>query len=462
MASSAPDILVLGLGASGASVAHYCAQRMPSEFASVTVFDAADTPALQAEAGALEAEGVVVRLGSAEIAGRFDLCVASPGIPPHAPLMQAARAASDRVISEIEFAFERSACPWIAVTGTNGKTTTTALVAHLLVSAGMPARAAGNIGTPAIEVVAEDDAEQVIVAEVSSFQLALSEAFHPRVAVLLNVTPDHVDWHGSLERYALDKARVFANLDSDDTAVVDVDDAGSAALLGAAEATGAHVARVSRSRCIPGGACAPGGVLSLMTLSGTLDPVLPADQLLVRGAHNVSNALAAAAAAHAIGVTVHDLREGLRTFKPIEHRLEPLGTFGGVEWFNDSKATNPDAVSKALEAFDEQELVLLLGGRNKGNDFGPLAEEAAQRARAVVLFGEARDELEEAFAATRLSVTTASGLAEAVAQAVRIARPGEAVVLSPACASFDEFNDYEHRGRTFKDLVAQLDEGPDR
>ncbi len=242
------DILVLGLGRSGSAAAHAAAGLIASGRArSVTAADAAESPALQRTADELRAVGVEVGLGVDRVEGRFDTCVASPGIPPHAPLMVSATRAADRVISEIEFAFALSTHPWIAITGTNGKTTTTALVTHLLHTAGISARAVGNYGPPAVVAAIAADPSEVLVAEVSSFQLAHVDTFHPRVAVLLNITPDHADWHGTLEGYAAAKARIFENLDADDTAVIDVDDPGSRPYAEQLEARGISVIRVSLS-----------------------------------------------------------------------------------------------------------------------------------------------------------------------------------------------------------------------
>ena len=454
------NTLVLGLGQSGRAVAAYIAGLAASgEAGSVTLYDAADTEALRVLAHPLEELGVQVVLGASDVSGRYDLCVASPGIPPHAPIMKSARAACNAVISEIEFAYVRSKVPWVAVTGTNGKTTTTALLAHLMQTGGLSAQAVGNIGFSATDALSLPDVK-ILVAEVSSFQLALTETFHPKVAVLLNITPDHTDWHGSLEAYTADKARVFANMTADDLAVIDVDDPGSAPFADVIERRGVPVSRVSVLAPHPGGASSVGGTLVVETPSGPIR-LVHTDELLIRGAHNVSNALAAAAAAHALGVTAADLREGLKTFEPIEHRLEPAGTLNDVDWFNDSKATNPDAVFKALHAFGGRPLIVLLGGRNKGNDFRPLAEEVSRTARTAILFGEARPELARAFAGLDVEVVEAVGLCDAVEAASSLAEPGDAVVLSPACASFDEFTSYEHRGDEFKRYVADLlgDEG---
>jgi UDP-N-acetylmuramoylalanine--D-glutamate ligase len=261
-----------------------------------------------------------------------------------------------------------------------------------------------------------------------------------------------------MEAYAADKARVFANQGPDDVAVIDVDDAGSRPYAEAVAARGVRVVRVSRERLLPGGASIVDGRLTLDTADGELR-LVHVDDLLIKGSHNVGNALAAAAAAVALGVTEEAVRAGLRTFEPIEHRLEPVGEVRGVEYFNDSKATNPDAVSKALTAFEGRGLVVLLGGLNKGNDFRPLAEEVATHCRAAVLFGAARPELEAAFEGLDVRVETAEGLLDALHVASGLAEQGDAVLLSPACASFDEFTSYEHRGRVFKEAVRGMTEG---
>ncbi len=451
------DILVIGLGRSGVATARYAIELVArGEATSVTAYDAAQKPDIEQRAESLRALGVRVVLGSDHIDGAYTVCVASPGIPPHAALMQSAMDCADQVISEIEFAFIESRQQWIAVTGTNGKTTTTALIAHLLEVAGVPARTVGNIGAPAITAVAESDDSEVFVAEVSSFQLSLTRTFRPHVAVLLNVTPDHLDWHGSLEAYTADKMRLFANLSADDLAVIDVDDPGSAACVDAVAQRGVPVSRVALSARHSGGATLVDGMLVLETRGGEVR-LCRADELLIRGDHNISNALAAASAAHAFGVGATHLREGLRSFRAIEHRLEPVGCILGVEWFNDSKATNPDAVFKAVDALRDRPFVVLLGGRNKGNDFRPLAERVNGDAKAVVLFGESRAELATAFQGLEVKCVEAVSLADAVAVASELASAGDAVVLSPACASFDEFTSYEHRGAAFKDLVRGME-----
>jgi len=449
------DILVVGLGSSGEAVARYCAGLLGTECDSVTVVDGSSSERIATRAQALGALGVSVLTGRDSVQGEFDLGVISPGIPPHSTLMRSANAVCARVISEIEFAYLRSHQPWVAITGTNGKTTTTSLVTHLLNSDGIAARSVGNIGPAAIGAVMDCDCDEVLVAEVSSFQLALTDRFHPRVAVLLNVTPDHIDWHGSFDAYVADKTRVFSNLTPDDVAVIDLDDEVAAPFAVSLKERGARVVGVS----VDGDPAASAAVVDktlMMRIAGRDVALVHVDELRIKGPHNVSNALAASATAHAMGASIEGLRAGLRTFQPIEHRLEPCGIASGVEWFNDSKATNPDAVFKALTAFGEQGLVLLLGGRNKGNDFRPLARLAAQRARAVVAFGEAGPEIAAAFVAEGSKAELVADMRAAIHTAHALARPGDAVVLSPACASFDEFENYEQRGRMFKQMVSEI------
>ena len=454
-------IAVLGLGRSGSAVAEYVAEQgQAGAPVRVTVLDAASNDVLAAERDRLIALGCSVALGADVVPTDATLVVASPGLSPRSALMRSAAALGVPVISEIEFAYRISHSAWVAVTGTNGKTTTTALLTHLLNHAGVPAQSVGNIGRAATRAASEAGAAAVLVAEVSSFQLALVDAFRPRISVLLNITPDHVDWHGTLERYAADKARVFANQGSGDVAVIDVDDAGSRPYAEAVQARGVDVYRVSTASAQAQGAFLDRGTLVLAVAGGDPVPLLDRSELAIRGDHNVSNALAAAAAAYAAGVPVASIREGLATFFPIEHRLEPVGVVGGVEFVNDSKATNPDAVLKALTAFEDRHVIVLLGGYDKGNEFGSLAAEVASRGASAVLFGAAAPLIRAAFEATvpELEVRVVGSMAEALEAAARMADPGDVVLLSPACASFDAFRDYEDRGQVFKDLVHALSE----
>lgn len=447
-------LVVLGLGRSGEAAAEWALEQAESGVPiRVTVIDSGAGEKLESRAEALRARGAQVLLGADEVPPA-DLIVASPGIKPSTPLMRSALSAGVPVISEIELAYRISEAPWVAITGTNGKTTTTALVVHLLREAGFAAEPAGNIGPAAISVASAMGPAGIIVAEVSSFQLMLTRDFHPRVAALLNITPDHLDYHGSMEAYTAEKAKVFANQTTGDTAVIDVDDHGSAPYAELVSASGVEVCRVSRTTTPAGGAYLRGETLVLEE-AGAEHELRSVGALGIKGDHNVSNALAAAACARALGADIESLRRGLASFCPIEHRLEPSGVIDGIEFFNDSKATNPDAVLKALTAFGDRPLVVLLGGRNKGVPMRAMAEAVAARARAAVLFGEAAGELADAFEGLPIETVCASGLAEAVEAALARAEAGDVVALSPGCTSFDEFSGYEERGRRFKELVAE-------
>ena len=454
-----PDgrILVIGLGRSGTAVAEFLVgMRDAGSALEVFVADEGDSCALQETAARFVAADVDVSLDVREAPGPWDLVVTSPGVPPASPLLQSAAAAGAPVVSEIELAYEYSQAPFVAVTGTNGKTTVTRMAARALDASGFRAEAVGNIGTPAIGVTPSLASDDVAVAEVSSFQLARIMDFRPHVSVLLNVTDDHLDWHGSREGYLADKARIFENQCGSDLAVIVVDDPGAASFADRAAALGIRVCRVSFDRRPGSGAFVADGVLTLSTREGDVG-LLSVSDLQVIGRHNVTNALAAAAAAFEMGADPAMIALGLATFVPIEHRLEPAGHVDGVDYYNDSKATNPDAVLKALTAFEDRPVVLLLGGRNKGNRFDVLAEPLSEAVRGVVAFGEATPEI-EADLGDAVTVVSAAGLVEAVAAGRELARPGDAVLLSPACASFDEFPDYEERGRAFKALVAKMAE----
>ncbi len=451
-------IAVLGVGVTGAAVSRYLLSGSEAESgASVTIYDERDVAAQGGVVAELRALGASVKLGASAVDDDYDLVIASPGIPPSSLLLRSARERSQRVVGEIEFAYERSRSPWLAVTGTNGKTTVTSLCAHLLRYAGVPTECVGNIGDPAIAVVGEVGPSAVLVAEVSSFQLALTEDFHPRVAVLLNITPDHIDWHGSMEAYAADKARVFSNMGPGDTAVIDVDDAGASAYVDSVVAAGVSVVRVSLNGVPAGGAGVEDGVLVLDTDHGRLR-LARIEDLQIRGDHNVSNALAAAAAVHAFGVGADGIAKGLREFVPIHHRLQPVGVVDDVEYINDSKATNPGATNKALAAFEDRPVVLLAGGRNKGNDFADLAD-AVAGCRAIVAFGESSGEIADALASSVPRLETAASMIDALGIARAMAQPGDVVLLSPACASFDEFSGYAHRGDVFSDAVMHMSGG---
>jgi UDP-N-acetylmuramoylalanine--D-glutamate ligase len=341
---------------------------------------------------------------------------------------------------------------FIAITGTNGKTTTTALTGALLAESGRPVLVGGNIGRPlSAEALAFPDGGWV-VAEVSSFQLETVDAFRPHVAAVLNVTPDHLDRHGSLAAYAAAKARIFHAQGPADWAVLNADDPGTAALAPRVEA---RLLWFSRRQPVPLGAWVRGGWVTLR-LGPEDQPVCPVDEVFLRGAHNLENVLAATACAGALGVPPARLRAAIRAFRAVPHRLQWVRDRGGVAFYNDSKGTNVDATLKALAAFDEP-IVLIAGGRDKGQRFDALAASARGRVKAAVLIGEGRVTLGPALrAVTR--VEEAASMGEAVRRAAALAAPGDVVLLSPACASFDLFRDYEHRGDVFAEEVRALPE----
>ncbi len=451
------DTCVLGLGKTGEAVARYLAARLPGRVRSVTLVGGAsstDGPVSRS----LEALGVRVVLGTETVEGHYDLTVASPGIPEGSAFVRAAAACSDELIGEPELAWRESPQRWIAITGTNGKTTTTSLVTALLREAGERAVSVGNIGTLAISQVERRHAGEWFVAELSSFQLAETRRLRPRAAALLNVSPDHLAWHGSLERYVEAKERVFANMGAGDVAVVSCEDDWCRATLARLEGRDLRVVRLCTAADpgTPDAAFERDGRL-VVRLHGVECDLLSADELLIGGRHNVQNALAAAALALSVGADAQAVRRGLSTFSPLEHRIEPCGELAGVRFVNDSKATNPDATEKALTAFEPGTVVLLMGGHDKGTDLSAVARSVAAQAAAVVCFGEAGPRIAAAIEAAdgTARVARAPRLTDALEAACAIARPGETVLLSPACSSFDEFADFAERGRSFKRLVAE-------
>ena len=463
-------VLVLGLGVSGKAAAEYCLGLLGDRVDALAVAAGAPNDDSLAWAEAARAAGAVVLFDHEDIEGAYDLCIASPGISQFSPFYASAEAASAEVISEVEFAWRESAAAsrWVAVTGTNGKTTTTALATHLLRVAGLDAVAVGNIGDPCIKAVAAARAE-VYVVEVSSYQLASTRDFAPDVAVVLNITPDHLAWHRSHEHYAQAKWKVLANMGAvpGATAVLVACDEAVRARIREVRAAGgfpfayvpvgaaAGVGGDMRAACGAANAAfrGAGGRLTV-ALDGTVSELVSVDDLQITGEHNQANALAAASAALVLGAPEAAVAVGLRSFAPMAHRIEPAGTVAGVACYNDSKATNVDATLVALRAFLPARPIVLLGGRDKGTDLAPLVAACEEHAKAVVCFGEARERFAAAFADAALPIFSAPALEAALDAALAAAEPGDVVVLSPACASFDEFSCFEERGDVFKALVA--------
>jgi UDP-N-acetylmuramoylalanine--D-glutamate ligase len=378
--------------------------------------------------------------------------VLSPGVPLSAPLVARARARGLAVLAEFEVAWRiaeeeaEGANRWIAVTGTNGKSTTTAWIAHILRRSGRHVALAGNIGVPLSDFLSERKPRD-FVCELSSFQLEAIDRFRPQVAVLTNVTPDHLDRYADFEEYRAAKQRLFTNQRESDVAVVNADDRAAASA-----ATGrARRVPFSRRSEAPGGAWVEASAL-VSEVNGPRRLMLPASELALAGAHNLENALAAMAAAQAAGAPDEDVCEGLRRFHGLPHRTELVVEAGGVRWIDDSKGTNVDATLKSIEGFPEHSVILILGGRDKHGDFPALAGPVARAARCVLTIGEAAPLIEKALAGA-VAVERAESMTRAVDRARQLARPGDAVLLSPACASFDQYKNFEERGRHFAALV---------
>ena len=434
-------VLVLGLGVSGRSAANFCAARGARVVA-------ADERAAGTHRGSPDARRRhrARRGASLPRPGGLRSRGAEPG-----RAARALRAAARRVWGDIELAFRALQVPIVAVTGTNGKSTTTRLVELMLRGAGLRARAAGNLGEPALALVGE--ALDVAVLEVSSFQLETTEAFRPRVAVILNITPDHLDRHGSFEAYRAAKARILAHQQAQDVAVLNFDDPTCASL--AAQARG-RVLPFRTAGALAHGAWFDAGAVVLRDEGGASRRI-PLDGLQLAGVHNRENALAALAAAWAAGAEPERAVSALAGFRGLPHRMEQVARVAGVLYVNDSKATNPSAAQRSLASSDAP-VVWIAGGRDKGLDFGPLAETAAGRVRAAVLLGEAAGKLEDALAG-RVESHGACCLEQAVRAAARLARAGDVVLLAPACASQDQFRNFEERGERFRAAVAALGRG---
>ena len=442
-------VLVVGLGKSGLAAARFLKRRG----ARVTVSDA--RPAmLIAELPMLLDEGFMVEAGSHGLLTfrRQDLIVVSPGVPATVPELVQVRAIGMHVIGEFELGAEFLQGEVIAITGSNGKTTTTTLVGEILKAAGRTTLVGGNIGRPVVELAEESTPETWSVLEVSSFQLETVETFKPRIALVLNITPDHLDRHGSFENYAAAKARITEFQAADDFLVLNAEDVKTQLV---AAKTKAQIYWFSAKRQIKQGAFVHGESIFFVAKEGAKpEPVMPVAEIPLAGAHNVENVLAAACAARLAGVENAVIRTAVGAFKAVEHRLEFVREFEGVRYYNDSKATNVDATVKAVEAF-EGGVWLILGGKDKDSDYATMSELLRERVKAVLTIGSAAEKIERQLAGV-VMIERAETIERAVALAHEKASVGDVVLLAPACASFDQFENYEHRGRVFKGLVQGL------
>ncbi|HXJ23302.1 MAG TPA: UDP-N-acetylmuramoyl-L-alanine--D-glutamate ligase [Polyangia bacterium] len=445
-------VLVVGLGRSGIAAAALCAAKG----ARVTVTDKRSAADLAAATAQLAA-GVARELGGhrRQTFLAADLIVLSPGVP-EIPELAAARAAGVAITGELELASHFVSAPIVAITGTNGKSTTTTLIGEMLRATGRPTFVGGNLGEPLAEAVGTPAAERdgFCVVEASSFQLETVREFRPRVAVLLNITPDHLDRYDGMDGYAAAKARIFAAQDAADDAVVNADDLLS---VRAASTAPSRQLQFSIARPLAAGAWLQDGALHVMVPGEPME-AYPGDLSWLAGQrHNQANALAALLAARLAGASPDAARAGLLAFRPLDHRMELVADSGGVTYYDDSKGTNVGAVVAALDGFPRS-VVLIAGGRDKGGDYAPLAEVLARVGRAAILIGEAADKMEAAFRG-HVAVQRAPTMDDAVTAARAAARPGDAVVLSPACSSFDMFRDYAHRAEVFRAAVARVARG---
>lgn len=443
-------VVVVGLARSGVAAADFLARRG----AAVVAVDRKAEAELPAEARALAARGVRLETGphrAATFTGA-SMVVVSPGVPWELPELEAARGAGVPVIAEIELGFRHLAGTVAAVTGTKGKSTTTAALGAMLRESGKDARVGGNIGQALVSLVEGSTKDTVFAVEVSSFQLEGIVRFRPHVAVWLNLSPDHLDRHPSLEAYAAAKARVFENQTAADWAVVNADD--PVVLEAARRAASRKLLVRASGRPLEGDGACFFGASARLRLDGREEELFLRRDVAVPGAHLAGDLLVAATAARVLGADPAAIARAVRGFRGVEHVLELVATVEGVDYYNDSKATNVDAARRSLEAFDRP-VVVILGGRFKGGDFADLAPVLAERGRRVIAIGEAAERVRAALARA-VPVQTAGSLREAVAAARAAAFTGDVVLLAPACSSFDMFADYAERGRAFKAEVARL------
>jgi len=450
-------VLVVGLGKSGVASALF----MKAHGARVSVSDTKSGDELRNEIPVLLDHGITVETGGhgdRTFRGQ-DLIVVSPGVPVDAPPLVQARSLGEAVIGEIELAAQFLPGPIVAITGSNGKTTTTTLVGEIIAAAGFPVLVGGNIGTPAISLAERAKPETVIVLEISSFQLETIQTFRPKVAVVLNVTPDHLDRHRTFDIYSAAKARIFENQRAEDFAVLNADDPTCVAM---AAQTRGQVFWFSRQKEVERGAWVRDANILFRDAPSesktSQREILQVSEIPLKGAHNLENVLAAVCAGMLMGCAPEKIAQAVRDFKAVEHRLEFVATIRGVDYYNDSKATNVDATIKALESFPAN-IHLILGGKDKGSDYTVLNELLRKRVKRVYTIGAAAAKIESQIVSSKNGgpeLVHAETLENAIRKANAVAQPGDIVLLAPACASFDQFKSYEHRGKVFKEIVRTL------
>ncbi|SMD05920.1 UDP-N-acetylmuramoyl-L-alanine--D-glutamate ligase [Sporomusa malonica] len=444
------NILVLGAGVSGISVAYILRQLG----AHVTLSDAKSADTINKDFSQLKEAGVVLALGNQneELLVGMDYLVMSPGISIYIPLVAAAQGRGITVMSEVEVAYRLSNAPIVAITGTNGKTTTTTLLGEMLKTTGHQVSVGGNIGAALSEQALETGADGFVVAEISSFQLEGAIKFRPHIAAILNLTPDHLDRHHTMAVYQEMKERVFANQQVNDYLILNYDDV---VVREMAKRAPGKVLYFSRRQRLESGIFVESGAIRLKWEGKVID-ICTVNDIRIKGGHNVENALAACAIAYFAGVDPANMAEVLKVFPGVEHRIEPVAEIAGVAYYNDSKATNPESSIKALEAFPSH-IILIAGGRDKNTDLTEFMKLVKERVDHLILLGEAQERFaESAVQHSVRNIHKTASFAEAVTLAHKLAQSPHVVLLSPACASYDMFNNYEERGNIFKDLVRRL------
>lgn len=446
------NVIVLGAGISGIGVAHLCKKLG----ANVALSDTKPEEKIKFDLQELKDCGVTLLLGKPQednMLDNLDFLIVSPGVPIGIEIIQKAKARNIEVMSEIEVAYRLSKAPIYAITGTNGKTTTTALLGELMGLLGHKVAVGGNIGMALSVQAARVEKEDVVVAEISSYQLEGISQFRPKVAAILNLTPDHLARHGSLENYQKVKESIFSNQDASDYVVLNYDDAKVQAM---AERAKGQVMFFSRLNQLAEGAFVENQQL-VIVWQGTKHSICSIDELKIKGGHNVENALAAIAVAFLAGVKTADMVKVLSSFPGVEHRIEPVCTIAGVPYYNDSKATNPESAIKALESF-EGHIILIAGGHDKNTDLTEFMQLIKQKVDALILVGAAAARFKEVAIENGIDNIYESGysMEDAVMTAYRLAKAPQVVLLSPACASFDMYDGFEERGRVFKRLVCNL------
>ena len=443
---SGEKVLVLGLGRSGISAAEYLAKRGAKVLLSEST---APNAAKLADAEKLKAAGVEVELGghSQQAKDFANLVIVSPGITPNSEIVIELQEKGKDIICDVELAFRETKIPIIGITGTNGKSTTTALISHILSTAGFKAPACGNFGVPVLDELEKQP--NYMIAEVSSYQLHYCNTLSPFVAVWTNLTPDHIEWHGNLDRYIEAKQKLFANQKQNQYAVLNADDP-----IVSEFRPNSEIFQFSVNTTLDASIqCAFMQYDFLVyRVNGRTQILCHKDDLKIIGKHNLENALAAVSVAAVLNVPTERIIDGLKTFPGLEHRLEYVDTINGVKYYNDSKGTNPNSTIKDLEAFESQKVVLIAGGKDKHTPLNELVQCIQEHASDVILLGEAKERFQQALnEAGYKNIQIAQSMEDAVKIAAEMGRGP--VVLSPACASFDMFKDFEDRGRVFKNLV---------